>query len=275
MYFTAYCCEVYRFVVFKQKTAYEMRISDWSSDVCSSDLRREVPGRSCASGGDHRDGDLTTYGPDQLRVEAVLGAVGVHRVQEDLPRAELTRPGGPLDGVQAGRLAAAVGGDLEAGVGAGSPSGVHRQHQHLVAEPVGDLGDQLGATDGGGVHRDLVRPSTEQAVHVLDRGDSPADRQRDEDLLCGAGDDLHRRGAALVGGRDVQEGQLVRAFGVIGAGQLDRVPGVAQLLEVDALDHAAGIDIETRDDPYGERHGAQAWVGSVSARASSSVKRPS
>src|SRR3546814_3168359 len=37
---------LYRFVLFggffffKQKTAYEMRISDWSSDVCSSDLRR-------------------------------------------------------------------------------------------------------------------------------------------------------------------------------------------------------------------------------------------
>src|SRR3546814_16958334 len=32
------------FVVFffKQKTAYEMRISDWSSDVCSSDLRRRT-----------------------------------------------------------------------------------------------------------------------------------------------------------------------------------------------------------------------------------------
>src|SRR3546814_2903788 len=28
------------FVFFKQKTAYEMRISDWSSDVCSSDLLR-------------------------------------------------------------------------------------------------------------------------------------------------------------------------------------------------------------------------------------------
>src|SRR3546814_8895803 len=26
------------FVFFKQKTAYELRISDWSSDVCSSDL---------------------------------------------------------------------------------------------------------------------------------------------------------------------------------------------------------------------------------------------
>src|SRR3546814_9773355 len=29
------------FFFFKQKTAYEMRISDWSSDVCSSDLFAE------------------------------------------------------------------------------------------------------------------------------------------------------------------------------------------------------------------------------------------
>src|SRR3546814_9563956 len=30
------------FFFFKQKTAYEMRISDWSSDVCSSDLTQRV-----------------------------------------------------------------------------------------------------------------------------------------------------------------------------------------------------------------------------------------
>src|SRR3546814_5379574 len=44
---------------FKQKTAYEMRISDWSSDVCSSDLlvtlHRETAGRVRASpAGRHR-----------------------------------------------------------------------------------------------------------------------------------------------------------------------------------------------------------------------------
>src|SRR3546814_8769711 len=33
---------IFFFFFFKQKTAYEMRISDWSSDVCSSDLRRLV-----------------------------------------------------------------------------------------------------------------------------------------------------------------------------------------------------------------------------------------
>src|SRR3546814_6119742 len=31
------------FFFFKQKTAYEMRISDWSSDVCSSDLDPHFP----------------------------------------------------------------------------------------------------------------------------------------------------------------------------------------------------------------------------------------
>src|SRR3546814_9609992 len=38
-------CDCYVFVFFfKQKTAYEMRISDWSSDVCSSNLARIVVG---------------------------------------------------------------------------------------------------------------------------------------------------------------------------------------------------------------------------------------
>src|SRR3546814_6897882 len=36
---------IINFFFFKQKTAYEMRISDWSSDVCSSDLRGHRPDR--------------------------------------------------------------------------------------------------------------------------------------------------------------------------------------------------------------------------------------
>src|SRR3546814_12962016 len=47
---------------FKQKTAYEMRISDWSSDVCSSDLR------------------------EARRVERVVGERGqLHRPDRDAP----------------------------------------------------------------------------------------------------------------------------------------------------------------------------------------------
>src|SRR3546814_8933661 len=37
-------CDLFGFCCFKQKTAYEMRISDWSSDVCSSDLAQLAVG---------------------------------------------------------------------------------------------------------------------------------------------------------------------------------------------------------------------------------------
>src|SRR3546814_4379473 len=55
---------VCHFFFFKQKTAYEMRISDWSSDVCSSDLELTAPQRV----------DL---------VEQQLGASGQHRPREE------------------------------------------------------------------------------------------------------------------------------------------------------------------------------------------------
>src|SRR3546814_12078412 len=51
------------FFFFKQKTAYEMRISDWSSDVCSSDLRqqqadnRSEVGNEGEETGDKADGE--------------------------------------------------------------------------------------------------------------------------------------------------------------------------------------------------------------------------
>src|SRR3546814_3259300 len=52
------------FFFFKQKTAYEMRISDWSSDVCSSDLvidaqenDRVIIGEGSMTAKLHRDGE--------------------------------------------------------------------------------------------------------------------------------------------------------------------------------------------------------------------------
>src|SRR3546814_5595883 len=73
------------FFFVKQKTAYDMRISDWSSDVCSSDLARrltaigpggeEVPARAAARlgiGGDDLHPRLHQVAPvpDSLRIAA-------------------------------------------------------------------------------------------------------------------------------------------------------------------------------------------------------------
>src|SRR3546814_4245612 len=52
---------------FKQKTAYEMRISDWSSDVCSSDLLARQRGEA-------RDPQADWFDP--VRPAALLGTGG-------------------------------------------------------------------------------------------------------------------------------------------------------------------------------------------------------
>src|SRR3546814_2511119 len=56
------CCSFVVCFFFKQKTAYEMRISDWSSDVCSSDLAALPRRRGLGAGS-----AMLRHGLDQAR----------------------------------------------------------------------------------------------------------------------------------------------------------------------------------------------------------------
>src|SRR3546814_9835506 len=69
------------FFVFKQKTAYEMRISDWSSDVCSSDLQR---------GADEQDGAHSALQADDVE----LRPVATHRRRPCWPQEMIHRAPG-------------------------------------------------------------------------------------------------------------------------------------------------------------------------------------
>src|SRR3546814_4844473 len=98
------------FFCFKQKTAYELRCSDWSSDVCSSDLvvehgHAQPPG----SGTDqvcHLDGDAHTVAEGRSGSEpgtppgvARDGEHGAHDQHHDRERGgELNRRGGRATG---------------------------------------------------------------------------------------------------------------------------------------------------------------------------------
>src|SRR3546814_7686238 len=80
-----FCVSVFFF--FKQKTAYEMRISDWSSDVCSSDLcllgsgaaqRRDAGQREGADRGErghHRQGAAELQAVEGIAA-SVLAEIG-------------------------------------------------------------------------------------------------------------------------------------------------------------------------------------------------------
>src|SRR3546814_10238005 len=65
------------FFFFKQKTAYEMRISDWSSDVCSSDL---VSGRSPEGWARAVAEAASVHGADRVVAEANNGGAMVESV---------------------------------------------------------------------------------------------------------------------------------------------------------------------------------------------------
>src|SRR3546814_10549176 len=67
---------------FKQKTAYEMRISDWSSDVCSSDLEGAVEHaeRERLTGLDHAQRDVVL---DSLLLQLAADQAGGERRRVD------------------------------------------------------------------------------------------------------------------------------------------------------------------------------------------------
>src|SRR3546814_8135883 len=94
------------FFFFKQKTAYEMRISDWSSDVCSSDLVmpiHEAAARYRAAGvplvvvagrdyGQDSSRDWAAKGTRLLGARAVI-AEGFERIHRSNLRSEERRVG--------------------------------------------------------------------------------------------------------------------------------------------------------------------------------------
>src|SRR3546814_19427956 len=80
---------------FKQKTAYEMRISDWSSDVCSSDLARGEIGELARHHRLHdHPGDLAgdaREGVDRLAELLALRGVLQRQFQSTLRHADQAR----------------------------------------------------------------------------------------------------------------------------------------------------------------------------------------
>src|SRR3546814_7499614 len=72
-------CSVGCVFFFKQKTAYEMRISDWSSDVCSSDLVAPAfpdAGRSTRNGRQYVNG-VALEETEVWRHEGILGVADI------------------------------------------------------------------------------------------------------------------------------------------------------------------------------------------------------
>src|SRR3546814_5092947 len=113
------------FFFFKHKTAYEMRISDWSSDVCSSDLPKHGAGRAFEPAGEQ----------GLRRLEIILLA------RHEYPRARTFALVQPMNEVAEGEgLPAAILGAKELD----QVGGLGEHEQHAARCPVGGLGEEIG-----------------------------------------------------------------------------------------------------------------------------------
>src|SRR3546814_17701399 len=110
---------LFEFFFFKQKTAYELRISDWSSDVCSSDLRiRRSPQRRARDPG----GEAAGIAAGTPRDGGGLSARATRTLRPRLPRPAV-RPRGerPHRGARAARGAPCSRRGRDRGAGASPP----------------------------------------------------------------------------------------------------------------------------------------------------------
>ena len=126
--------------------------------------------------------------------------------------------------------------------------GVDRHHDALVAEFLRRLLDEGAARHRGGVDRDLVGAGRQELADVLDGAHAAADGERHEAGFRRARHHVEDDVAVLVARGDVEEGQFVGAGRVIGDRRLDRIAGVAQIDELDALDDAAVLHVEAGND---------------------------
>ena len=217
-------------------TARTLQVRSWKIDAASAASARPAENTSTKCSGAPAPPDAMTGMPTasdtaavSAAVEPAQRAVGVDRGEQDLAGAARLGFAGPLDGVPRGGRAAGVAADDE-------PSGlalrVDGDDDGLAAVAGGRARDERGVANRRGVEATLSAPaSMTRAASSTDRMPPPTASGNEH----ARGDGRHgaREGEPVLDrGGDVEHDQLVDAFGVVAGGELGRVAGVAEPLEV-------------------------------------------
>ena len=154
--------------------------------------------------------------------------------------------------ILAGGLATAVGVDFEDGPAVAlNAARVDVDDRGTASEAFGGVGDDLGIDDGGGVDADLFGAGLDQGRDVLDGPDAASDGEGHEALLGDLTDDIEHDLAVFMARGDVEEDQFVGPGAVVLPGNFHGIARIAEGDKVHAFDHAAGFDVEARNNSMG------------------------
>ena len=226
-----------------------------------------------AAGGNHRHPNPVGHRRGQLQIIPVFGAVAIHAGEQNLARTQLDAAADPFQHIQSGVQPSALFIHIPARAVL-PPSGVHRQHHALAAEPRRRFGDQLRSIDRSGVDRNFIRALAQHLAKILHRADAAAHRKGDGQLFRHPRRQIHYRGTFFMGGGDVQKYHLVRARFGIGGRNLDRIAGIAQVHKIDPFDHSPIANVQTGYDAFGIHQCSSSPAMAAKLRSRRSPTRP-
>src|SRR5947209_10845251 len=135
---------------------------------------------------------------------------------------------------------------------------VDRDDDALAAEFFRAVVDNSPIRDGSRIDRYVVGAGKQELTDVFDAAHAAADRQRHEASFRRSPHHIENGSALLVTGGDIKKTKLIGAGRVIRDRALDGIAGVAKVDEVDALDDASVLHVETWDDAR-RKHGPASW----------------
>ena len=190
----------------------------------------------------------------ELFADAAANDKDVGRKKHFHQRQKMIDALGPFDSVNAGGGTAAVNIDLVARRQRLVAVHVDGYGHRSRAEHVNHVANNLRVTEGCAADGDLVCAGVEHGFRGRDVDDSPSDGERDADRIGGAADHVEHGGTPFHRGGDVEQGEFVGAGGAIGPRTFDGISRVADIHEMDPLDHAAILHVQTRHDPDFRSH---------------------
>ena len=152
---------------------------------------------------------------------------------------------------------------------------IHRHDNALAAEFLRRAPNKIRVLHRRRIDRHLVSASQQKFADILKRPNAAANSKRHEAFFSRSTNNIKKRISFLIAGGDIKKAKLVRAFTVIDLGLLNRITGINQIKEVDALDNPAILNIKARDHTRCQHQTASAAGAARRETASARSIRPS
>ena len=128
---------------------------------------------------------------------------------------------------------------------------VYGNDNTLRAKTLSRLTDKIRVKHRRAVNTNFIRTCVQHPAYVIQSPNATAYRQRNKYFAGDLFNHMNDSIAIILGGSYIQKSDFIRAFTVIAPGDFYRVSSITNIDKLDALNDAAIIDIQARNNAFG------------------------